>query len=77
MTDPNGQVVERLLLTVAEAAELLEFDQARVYRLIRNGELGSVRIRSCRRVPVSAVKDYQRGPGRAARATGLGEEGPR
>src|SRR3954453_19605801 len=59
MSGGQEPVTERLLLTVAEVAELLDLDRSQVYGLIRQGELASVRIRSCRRVPVAAVEGYQ------------------
>ena len=77
MSDTNGQVRERLLLTVAEAAELLDLDRSRVYGLIRQGELGSVRIRSCRRVPVAAVEDYQQATVRERRGAVSAPTSPR
>ena len=51
--------MEPLMSTPAEAAALLGVTRARVYRLIRDSELASVRIRRCRRLPVAAVLDYQ------------------
>lgn len=49
---------ERVLLTVEEAAERLGIGRTFAWRLVRNGELESVRIGRLRRVHVDAVRDY-------------------
>lgn len=51
---------ERVLLTVQEAAEQLGIGRTLVYKLIRNGEIDSLRIGRLRRVPAAAVQDYAR-----------------
>jgi excisionase family DNA binding protein len=53
-----GQLMERLLLSPEEAAEVLGVSRSRVYDLMRKRELVSVRIGRCRRVPVSAVRRF-------------------
>lgn len=52
--------MESILLTAVEAAELLHIGRSKVYDLIRNGDLVSVKIGKLRRVPRSAVHDYAR-----------------
>jgi excisionase family DNA binding protein len=47
--------VEKLLLTPEEAAEALSVGRTKVYQLIGEGTLRSVRIGKCRRVPTSAL----------------------
>jgi excisionase family DNA binding protein len=49
---------ERVLLTVEEAAEQLRIGRTTAWRLVRTGELESVRIGTLRRVPTSAVTEY-------------------
>lgn len=49
---------ERVLLTAEEAAERLGVGRTLMYRLIRTGEIESVRIGRLRRVPVGAIQDY-------------------
>ena len=49
---------ERVLLTVEEAAEQLRIGRTTAWRLVRTGELESVRIGTLRRVPSSAVADF-------------------
>jgi excisionase family DNA binding protein len=49
------------LLTVAETAALLSVRKNRVHELIHCGRLRSVKIRRCRRIPVSAVEAYLAG----------------
>lgn len=52
--------MERILLTAEETAELLHIGRSKVYDLIRNGDLVSVKIGKLRRVPRDAVHDYTR-----------------
>lgn len=47
-----------LLLTVEEAAELLHIGRCKVYDLLRNNELRSIKIGGSRRIPRSAVEEY-------------------
>jgi excisionase family DNA binding protein len=51
----------RLLVTPEQAAQLLSIGRTSVYELISRGELQSVRIGRCRRVPVSSLVGYVRG----------------
>jgi excisionase family DNA binding protein len=57
----------RLLLTVEEAADVLHIGRSKVFDLIRNGDLGSVKIGRLRRVPVGALDEFM------ARLVGTGE----
>jgi excisionase family DNA binding protein len=50
--------MEPILLTAEEAAELLHIGRSKVYDLIRNGDLVSIKIGKLRRVPVDAVREY-------------------
>jgi excisionase family DNA binding protein len=50
--------MEKLLLSPAEAAEVLGVGRSRVYDLMRTRQLTSVRIGKSRRVPVAAVHPY-------------------
>lgn len=50
--------MERLLLTPEEAAESLAVCRAKVYELLRAGELRSVQIGTARRVPVAALHEF-------------------
>ena len=47
--------MEKLLLTPVEAATALGVGRSKVYELMRAGTLPSIRIGSCRRVPVEEV----------------------
>lgn len=47
--------MNKLLLTPESAAEVLSVGRTKVYQLLASGELRSVRIGKCRRVPMSAV----------------------
>jgi excisionase family DNA binding protein len=44
--------MDKMLLTPTEAAQVLGVGRSKVYELMRSGALGSVRIDSCRRIPV-------------------------
>ncbi len=44
--------MDKLLLTPIEAAAALGVGRSKVYELMRSGTLGSVRIDSCRRIPL-------------------------
>ncbi|MGH3343690.1 MAG: helix-turn-helix domain-containing protein [Carbonactinosporaceae bacterium] len=46
------------LLTVPEAMHRLRLSRWMVYNLIRSGELESVTIGRCRRIPDTAINDY-------------------
>lgn len=49
---------EKLLLTVAEAAEVIGIGVSKMYELVRRCEVESVRIGRCRRIPVEALGAY-------------------
>ncbi|MFD8222705.1 helix-turn-helix domain-containing protein [Streptomyces massasporeus] len=46
------------LLTVAEVMARLKLGRSTVYDLIRSGQLASVTIGRCRRVPALALRDF-------------------
>lgn len=46
------------LLTVPEAMAQLNVSRWTLYNLIRSGELPSVTIGRCRRIPATALDDY-------------------
>jgi excisionase family DNA binding protein len=50
-------VMDKLLLTPVEAAQALGIGRSKVYELLQSGQLKSVRIGSCRRVPLDAIHD--------------------
>lgn len=52
--------MERLMVTVEEAAECLGIGRSAVYDLMRLGHLPSVKIGRSRRVPVEALRTYVR-----------------
>jgi excisionase family DNA binding protein len=49
---------ERLMLRVGEAAEAIGVSRTKAYELIARGELPTVRVGGCVRVPVAALKDW-------------------
>ncbi len=61
--------MEKLLLTPTEAADVLGIGRSKLYELMRAGALPSIRIDSCRRVP---LEDLTAMVGRLRR-TGSGE----
>ena len=56
MTDTDA--IEKMLYTPTEAAKALGISRSTVYVLIASGEVPSVRIGSCRRVPVDGLRRY-------------------
>lgn len=51
-------VVEKLLLTPVEAAAALGVGRSKVYELMRSGDLPSVRIGACRRIPAEGLMAF-------------------
>lgn len=56
--DHQGIGGEKLLLTPEEAADVLNVSRSRVYELLRDKVLRSVKIGKSRRIPTAAVHDY-------------------
>jgi excisionase family DNA binding protein len=54
----SGSDEERWLLRPEEAAARLNVSRTKVYELMARGDLESVRVDGCRRVPVEALRDY-------------------
>ena len=52
--------MDKLLVSVEEAAELLGVGRSTVYDLMRTGEISSVLVRRCRRIPMDALRAYLR-----------------
>jgi excisionase family DNA binding protein len=50
--------MEKVLLTVEEAAELLSIGRTKAYELMATGALESVTIGRCRRVPIEALDRF-------------------
>lgn len=50
--------MDRLLLTAEEVAEVLNVGRCKVYDLIRNGEIESIKIGRLRRIPVDKVRKF-------------------
>jgi excisionase family DNA binding protein len=51
-------VAERLLLRPAEAADALGVSRSKAYELIAHGEIPSVKMGGCVRVPVDALRAW-------------------
>lgn len=47
-----------LLLTVSQAADTLGLSRSKTYELIQRGDLHSVVIGRCRRVPTASLNDF-------------------
>ena len=54
----NRHMTDRLMLRVVEAAEALGVSRAKAYELIAAGEIPSVRIGGCVRVPLDALRAW-------------------
>jgi excisionase family DNA binding protein len=50
--------MDRLLLTPTEAAAALGIGRSKVYELMQTGQLESVHIGACRRVPAEALHSF-------------------
>jgi excisionase family DNA binding protein len=50
--------MDALLYTAEEAAEILKISRCKVYDLLRNRELRSVKIGGSRRIPRAALEEY-------------------
>ena len=51
-------LTNELLLTVPEAARRLAVSRSTIYKLIRNGQLLSVKVAGARRIPTIALYDF-------------------
>jgi len=49
--------VDKLLLTPEEAANALGIGRSKVYQLMRDGKVRSLRIGTCRRIPAAALPE--------------------
>lgn len=54
-------IAPKLLLSVAEAGEVLSVGRTTVYTLLASGELESVHIGRARRIPAEALREYVAG----------------
>jgi excisionase family DNA binding protein len=50
--------MDKLLPTPTEAASALGIGRSKLYELLQTGELASVRIGTCRRVPAEALHNF-------------------
>jgi excisionase family DNA binding protein len=50
--------MDKLLLTPTEAANALGIGRSKVYELLKSGQLQSVHIGACRRVPADALTAF-------------------
>jgi excisionase family DNA binding protein len=50
--------MDALLFTAEEAAEILKISRCKVYDLLRNQDLRSVKIGGSRRIPRASLEEY-------------------
>ena len=50
--------MDKLLLTPTEAAHALGIGRSKIYELMQTGQLASVHIGACRRVPADALAAF-------------------
>jgi len=50
--------MDTLLLNAEQAAEALAISRSKIYELLASGDLPSVQIGRCRRIPTSALADF-------------------
>jgi len=55
---PRTDPLAKLLVTPEEAAELLSIGRSKLYELLAERAVESVRVGTCRRIPVQALKDF-------------------
>jgi excisionase family DNA binding protein len=58
--EPARTRPERLLLRVEDVCELLSVSRSTVYAMIGRGDLPSVKIAGCRRVPMDQLRSWLR-----------------
>ena len=51
-------MTEQILLKPTEAARALGIGRSKLYELMREGSLRSIRIGTCRRVPAAALDEF-------------------
>jgi excisionase family DNA binding protein len=56
-----GEGTVKLLYTVEEVAEMLSVSRHTIYKLVKDGELESVKVRGARRVLAEALEAYVAG----------------
>jgi excisionase family DNA binding protein len=54
----SGTTVTPLLYKPEEVAVQLRISRTKVYALLRSGDIRSVKIDGCRRIPVAALAEY-------------------
>lgn len=57
---PDSGMSPRLLLTVEEAADLLGVCRSNMFKLIRQGDVKSVKVGRLRRITPAALEDFVR-----------------
>jgi excisionase family DNA binding protein len=57
-TVPPDETLSKLLLKMDEAAHLLSLSRKMIYDLIDRGDLDSLKIGGCRRIPLPALHDF-------------------
>ena len=50
--------MDTLLLTAEQAAEALAISRSKIYELLAAGDLPSIQIGRCRRIPARALTDF-------------------
>ena len=50
--------MDKLLMNPREAAEMLSISRSKLYELLADGKLSSVRIDGCRRIAVDVLRAY-------------------
>lgn len=58
MKTASMSATEKVVFRVEEAAEFLGVSRAKVFQLLRRGELKSIKIDSARRITLHQLEDY-------------------
>ncbi len=54
----QGSATTKLLLTPEEAAKALRIGRTSLYKLLRSGEIPSIRVGRSRRIPLRSLKEW-------------------
>jgi excisionase family DNA binding protein len=57
-TQNSGMENQKVFLKVSEASLILGVSKSLVYKLVYQGDIKSVKIGRCRRIPVDSISDF-------------------
>lgn len=54
----GGMENQKVFLKVSEASKILGVSKSLVYKLVYQGEIKSVKIGRCRRIPINSINEF-------------------